>query len=295
MSDSGKTANLPWRVRPHPFYMGQYCLCRADGNGSIEHFFNRVGSAPSIQAYSSRVDAHVEAVRMQGIDVGVVKIVESSDKVYLWDEHDAPLMEVFGESVDRARALAAQIVVALERAREQKKAPAERATAQGKGLILPQDRAQAIYSAMCQLNGVGMRLDADNGDMRVWEDADGVVRVAHYDTEVYANQAEFAAAYGLHRAVEKPGHSSVKVALNVFDAEGVVVDSAPVELSGDQISDVFDHVVQLVLKRRAAQRSSGDLESILDELEEAVDASGVLDIQDQGHEALHRGEGDRRM
>lgn len=74
--------------------------------------------------------------------------------------------------------------------------------------ILNQAEAEAVYGAMCALNSVGGKVKAMFGDVsisgvNVFEEMVGavsVVRVCRFDvleTENYANQATFAAAYGL--------------------------------------------------------------------------------------------------
>jgi len=65
-------------------------------------------------------------------------------------------------------------------------------------LILTMEQAEAVYSAMCALNNVGMRLDAQRDEVLVYETVRGLVRVVDGDAvERYANQADFATAYGL--------------------------------------------------------------------------------------------------
>ncbi|AVS68144.1 hypothetical protein C8245_22985 [Paracidovorax avenae] len=71
--------------------------------------------------------------------------------------------------------------------------------------ILTQAQAEAVYSAMCNLNNVFMRLDGCVGTgIRCHEDENGEVFVfktlaGHTGgpREEYANQTAFAAAYGL--------------------------------------------------------------------------------------------------
>lgn len=69
-------------------------------------------------------------------------------------------------------------------------------------MILTQAQAEAVYSAMCALNNVGARIAAsiDGGENEVCEMHDGTV-VIHANfgltKEQHANQAAFAAAYGL--------------------------------------------------------------------------------------------------
>lgn len=67
--------------------------------------------------------------------------------------------------------------------------------------ILNQSQAEAVYSAMCALNNVGMRIDANIRATRVVEGPGGGVVVFGYaqPTEQYANQSAFATAYGLQQ------------------------------------------------------------------------------------------------
>ena len=65
--------------------------------------------------------------------------------------------------------------------------------------ILNQAQAEAVYSAMCALNNVSGRVDAQMPSGRVVEGANGVILVIAYGKplEDYGNQAAFATAYGL--------------------------------------------------------------------------------------------------
>lgn len=65
----------------------------------------------------------------------------------------------------------------------------------------------------------------------------------------------------------------VTVNLNVLDDEGNVVDGTTATLSVDQLSDIVDHAAQLILVRRDGQ----SLDSVLDELDEALSVAGVID------------------
>ena len=67
--------------------------------------------------------------------------------------------------------------------------------------ILNQAQAEAVYNAMCHLNNVGMRLDANIKSTRVVEGPRGGIMVFGYaqDTEHYADQSAFATAYGLRQ------------------------------------------------------------------------------------------------
>lgn len=69
----------------------------------------------------------------------------------------------------------------------------------------------------------------------------------------------------------------IVVNLNIFDDNGGVVGGITSEMTHEQISDVIDNAVQLILIRRAARRSSGDMEGALSDLEEALVAAGVID------------------
>lgn len=62
--------------------------------------------------------------------------------------------------------------------------------------------------------------------------------------------------------------------LNVFDDDGVVVDGTTAELTREQISDIVDHAAQLILQRRDGK----PIDEILDELDNALAASGVIDL-----------------
>lgn len=55
-----------------------------------------------------------------------------------------------------------------------------------------------------------------------------------------------------------------------------MVDGATTEMTLSQISDVVDYAAQLIIVRRSDKHSSGDTDTILDELEEALVVSGVV-------------------
>lgn len=89
--------------------------------------------------------------------------------------------------------------------------------------ILTCAQAAAIYRAMNELSTLGMRIDAENDDIRVFENATGQIYVAQYDTEIYPDKGAFAAAYHLIPSVnelpqqalpdcspEAPGHAPRK-------------------------------------------------------------------------------------
>lgn len=76
--------------------------------------------------------------------------------------------------------------------------------------ILSQAQAESVYAAMCSLNNVGARIDcfADkqfsaremaDGRIVVHPQNDSVFPFRSAEPETYANQAEFAEAYGLQR------------------------------------------------------------------------------------------------
>jgi len=67
--------------------------------------------------------------------------------------------------------------------------------------ILNKSQAEAVYSAMCALNNVDFRacdLSFSNAIVKqASNEAISVIGPAAVDDEIYQNQAEFAAAYGL--------------------------------------------------------------------------------------------------
>ena len=73
-----------------------------------------------------------------------------------------------------------------------------------------------------------------------------------------------------------PGSKKITIDLNEFDNEGNVVDGSTAELTREQISDIIDHAAQAILVRR----DGGDVEAILDQLEEALSSYAVIDKQD---------------
>lgn len=67
-------------------------------------------------------------------------------------------------------------------------------------MILNTDQAQAVYSAMCALNNVGMRMHCQDKSVMAHEYADGVVHVSSQNwpaIETYPSQQAFAEAYGV--------------------------------------------------------------------------------------------------
>lgn len=64
--------------------------------------------------------------------------------------------------------------------------------------ILTTSQADAVYSAMCELNNVSGYLDAVIQGIRVKEHANGAVQITSKGkSEDYANQSAFATAYGV--------------------------------------------------------------------------------------------------
>lgn len=66
-------------------------------------------------------------------------------------------------------------------------------------LILTPAQAEAVYSAMCELNNVGGRIDVRLANCCVTEHSRGVNVEGPTTTEQYANQSAFATAYGLQQ------------------------------------------------------------------------------------------------
>lgn len=67
-------------------------------------------------------------------------------------------------------------------------------------------------------------------------------------------------------------NDKVDITLNEFDDDGNAVDTHSMEITTAQASDVIDHAAQAIIIRRAG----GNIDAILDELEDALSASGVL-------------------
>jgi hypothetical protein len=67
----------------------------------------------------------------------------------------------------------------------------------------------------------------------------------------------------------------IVLSLNIFDEEGIVVDTARSALTVPQIEDIVDHASQLVLLSRDGEGTA----DVLAELEEALCASGVIDYR----------------
>lgn len=77
--------------------------------------------------------------------------------------------------------------------------------------------------------------------------------------------------------IDETNGAPIMIDLNIMDFEGNVVDGTTAEMTREQISDVVDHAAQLILIRRSANRSSGDMDGVLCELEEALVAADVID------------------
>ena len=69
--------------------------------------------------------------------------------------------------------------------------------------------------------------------------------------------------------------------LNIYDDAGVVVDGATAAFTVEQLSDIVDHASQAILLRRSGQ----NIESVMDELDEALSASDVLFPEADGFNA----------
>lgn len=78
-----------------------------------------------------------------------------------------------------------------------------------------------------------------------------------------------------------PDERKITIDLKIFDDEGNVVDGTTMDLSRASISDIVDHAAQLCLARRSDDDI--DLTAILDELDEALTAAGVLDEVPDAH------------
>ena len=71
--------------------------------------------------------------------------------------------------------------------------------------------------------------------------------------------------------------ATIELPMNRFDEEGNVVRTSVATLSIEQIADIVDHARQLIIIRQSARRSSGDTEGPLAELEEAINATDLLE------------------
>lgn len=71
----------------------------------------------------------------------------------------------------------------------------------------------------------------------------------------------------------------VALQVNVFDRLGQVVGEQDAKMTLAEIADVVNHAAQLSVVHNSDRRSSGDMDGIIEEMNEAVSVSGVLDIQ----------------
>ncbi|MBD80298.1 MAG: hypothetical protein CL840_15390 [Crocinitomicaceae bacterium] len=67
-------------------------------------------------------------------------------------------------------------------------------------------------------------------------------------------------------------NDKIDITLNEFDNDGNAVNTHSMEISTAQASDVIAHAAQAIIIRRAG----GNIDAVLDELEEALTVSGVL-------------------
>lgn len=79
--------------------------------------------------------------------------------------------------------------------------------------------------------------------------------------------------FALRERVRSQDLEKVTLTLNIFDEDGVVVDTAPARLTIAQITDIVDHAAQLIL----LQRDDKPVGSVLAELEEALAVSNVIE------------------
>jgi hypothetical protein len=79
--------------------------------------------------------------------------------------------------------------------------------------------------------------------------------------------------------IKKGVMPTTAVEVNAFDERGVVVGTATAQMSPASIADIVSHAAQLVKVEQSGRRSSGDTNQIVANLEEAVEASGVLEIK----------------
>lgn len=71
--------------------------------------------------------------------------------------------------------------------------------------------------------------------------------------------------------------ATISITVNRFDDWGQVIGSKTVEMTQEQLEDVVGHAAQLIAIHRAARRSSGDMDGVIEELDEAMYATDVLD------------------
>lgn len=71
--------------------------------------------------------------------------------------------------------------------------------------------------------------------------------------------------------------TTLSIQVNRFDDWGQVVGTKTVEMTREQIADVVGHAAQLIAIHRAARRSSGDMDGIIAELDDAMYATDVME------------------
>lgn len=74
-----------------------------------------------------------------------------------------------------------------------------------------------------------------------------------------------------------PKMTTLSIEVNKFDDWGQVIGTHAVEMTQAQIADVIGHAAQLIAVHRAVRRSSGDMEGIIAELDEAMYATDVME------------------
>ena len=71
--------------------------------------------------------------------------------------------------------------------------------------------------------------------------------------------------------------TTLSIEVNRFDDWGQVVGTKTVEMTREQIADVVGHAAQLIAVHRAVRRSSGDMDGIIAEMDEAMYATDVME------------------
>lgn len=79
--------------------------------------------------------------------------------------------------------------------------------------------------------------------------------------------------------IKKGVMPTTAVEVNAFDEQGVAIGRATVQMSPGAIGDIVSHAAHLAKVERSARRSSGDTNQIVADLEEAVEAAGILEIK----------------
>lgn len=78
--------------------------------------------------------------------------------------------------------------------------------------------------------------------------------------------------------------AKLSIEVNKFDDWGRVIGTKTVEMTKEQIADVVGHAAQLIAVHRASRRSSGDMDGIIEELDEAMYATDIFDEQSSAEE-----------